>query len=243
MKEEVQSAALFVCEKLKVNHHLSDEQCDLFRTTLEDLMFKRFHNHWHPDKPLKGNAYRCLNINHEECVLDPMLKEAALESFIDVEDLRLTFPDGLALWVDPFDVSYRLGRKPICPIYKRYNSSKPPTYSQKHIFSMKGAAGQRPIVNSDLVSNSKLNTSAPSFVPTTRVTQDLSTIWTNSLTHNKQPSWNQNSSQDFYSYFQRNPDQKVYNRFHWHRSEKQQGERKLSNRSGFEFRNVAQVAY
>ena len=245
MKEEVQSAARFVCDKLKENQHLSDEQCELFKTTLEELMFQRFQNHWHPDKPLKGNAYRCLNINHEECVLDPMLKEAADESFIDVEDLRFTFPDGLALWVDPFDVSYRLGRRSICTIFKKFSNNRPTSKTKKTMgrFSTKVAAGQLPVINNDVVLNSKLNTSAPSFVPTTKANQDLSSIWTRNWNNNHQQPWGRSSNQEFYSYFQRNPDQKVYNRYHWHKNEKQQHEeQKLPNR-GFEFRNVAQEAY
>ena len=244
MKEEVQSAAHFVCEKLKENSHLSDEQCELFRTTLEELMLKRFENHWHPDKPLKGNAYRCININHEECVLDPMLNEAAMESFIDVEDLRTTFPDGLALWVDPYDVSYRLGRRSICPIFKRYNSNKPLSCTKKRMGNITARApiSQFPNAKSDVVLHSKLNTSAPSFVPTTMATQSLSSIWTSNWSGNYQP-WSRMSSQNQHSQFHRYPDQTIYNRYHWHRSEKeQQDDRQLSNRK-FEFRTVAQEAY
>ena len=244
MKEEIQSAAQFVCDKLKENNHLSDEQCDLFGTTLEELMLKRFENHWHPDKPLKGNAYRCININHEECVLDPMLREAAVESFIDVEDLRTTFPDGLALWVDPFDVSYRLGRRSICPIFKKYNSSKPLSSSKKRMGNtiMKAATVQFQHANNDVILKSKLNTSAPSFVPTNRATQDISSIWPRNWSENYSP-WSQSSYQDYNSYFQKHPDQKMYNRYHWHRNQKeQQEEKKLSSR-GFEFRSVAQEAY
>eukprot|EP00112_Aurelia_sp_Birch-Aquarium-sp1_P009668 Seg2105.2 transcript_id=Seg2105.2/GoldUCD/mRNA.D3Y31 product="Protein BTG1" protein_id=Seg2105.2/GoldUCD/D3Y31 len=289
MKDEVKSAAQFVCDKLKEKDFLSDEQCELFKTTLEELMLQRFDNHWHPEKPLKGNAYRCLNINHEECVLDPMLKQAAIESFIDLDDLRGIFPNGLALWVDPFDVSYRLGngrKAAICPIFKRYNPYKAPpqghqrkTYGVQnqhqysHQYSKVGVAGQRPNTVNELVSKSKLNTAAPSFIPTTqqstnfipttqqstifgltsqhqsttKPSQDLSQIWSKNFQNTQQQRWEQpsNSSQEFYSYFQRNADQKVYNRYHWHHEEHQQRpaqQKKLSGR-GFEFRTLAQEAY
>ena len=283
MKDEVKSAAQFVCDKLKEKDFLSDEQCELFKTTLEELMLQRFNNHWHPEKPLKGNAYRCLNINHEECVLDPMLKQAAIESFIDLDDLRVVFPDGLALWVDPFDVSYRLGtgrKAAICPIFKRHNPYKAPPQSHlrktngvqnQHQFSKMGAAGQRPNNVNELVSKSKLNTAAPSFIPTTqqssnfiattqhssifsptnqhqsttKASQDLSQIWSKNFQNTQQQRWQQQSNQEYYSYFQRTSDQKVYNRYHWHREDHQQQpaqEKKLSGR-GFEFRTVAQEAY
>lgn len=290
MKDEVKSAAQFVCDKLKEKDFLSDEQCELFKTTLEELMLERFENHWHPEKPLKGNAYRCLNINHEECVLDPMLKQAAIESFIDLDDLRGIFPNGLALWVDPFDVSYRLGngrKAPICPVFKRYNPYKaqPQGYQRRtygmqyqHQYSKMGAAGQRPNTVKELVSNSKLNTAAPSFIPTTqqsssfipttqqstsfaptqqstsfsipktsKPSQDLSQIWSKNFQNTQQQRWQQPSrqqpsNQEFYSYFQQNADQKVHNQFHWYRQEQQPQEKKLSGR-GFEFRNVAQEAY
>ena len=238
MKEEIQHATHFLCEKLKENKHLSDEQCELFGTTLESLMLQRFRNHWHPDKPLKGNAYRCININHEECVLDPMLKEAANESFIDAEDIKTTFPKGLALWVDPFDVSYRYGRKSICPIFKKYNSSKPFSNSKNSLVdsSKKATVFQLPNTSTNMVFNSKLNTSAPSFVPTTRVTQDLSSIWPTNY-HSF------NSGQDFYSHFRRYPEEKMYDRYHWHRNEKDQHEERRLANQGFEFRNVAQEVY
>lgn len=295
MKDEVQSAAQFVCDKLKEKDFLSDEQCELFKTTLEELMLQRFNNHWHPEKPLKGNAYRCLNINHEECVLDPMLKQAAIESFIDLDDLRVVFPDGLALWVDPYDVSYRLGtgrKAAICPIFKRYNPYKAPPQGQQrkthgvqnqhsHQISKIWAAGQRQNNVNELVSKSKLNTAAPSFIPTTqqssifapttqqssnfapitqqsssfaptnhhqaapKSSQDLSQIWSKNFQSSQQPRWQQQSNQEYYSYFQRNADQKVYNRYHWHREDHQaqpSQEKKLSGR-GFEFRSVAQEAY
>ncbi|XP_065056358.1 protein BTG3-like [Rhopilema esculentum] len=247
MKDEVTSAAQFICGKLKENYRLNNEQCERFKTNLEELMLQRFQNHWHPEKPLKGNAYRCININHVECVLDPMLKDAAVESFISIDELKATFPDGLALWVDPYDVSYRMGRRAICPIFKRYNPNKPQASNRQaakvpRYTTHNKAAGQRPNSGSDVVLNSKLNTSAPSFVPASQANQDFSSTWTKTWQTDQQRRDHQ-SNQGFYSYFQVNPDQGIYNRFHWHREDEQPQQAKKMQSRGFEFRNVAQEAY
>ncbi len=235
MKEEVGSAAKFVAEKVTEQNELSDEHGELFRTTLEELMVKRFENHWHPDKPLKGNAFRCLNINLEECCIDPLLREAAAESLIDVDDLTASFPGGLALWIDPFDVSYRLGRGSICPIYRRINPNKQKDTPKKE---KKVAQNVLAVQNSKLgPKNSRLNSQAPVFTPKS----DLASIWSKNFPNNNYQNYQyqqQQSNDTYYSYFQKDTDQKKYNRYHWHREEKQQNRQR-----GFEFRNFAQEVY
>lgn len=116
MKEEVCSAIKFLSEVLSRNSKVNQEQIKKFKDTLEQLITARFENHWHPKKPLKGNAFRCINID-ELTGIDPVLLTATKASGISPLVLLELFPGGLALWIDPGDVSCRIGKGSICPIY------------------------------------------------------------------------------------------------------------------------------
>ncbi|EDO43445.1 predicted protein, partial [Nematostella vectensis] len=106
MKNEVSSAVNFVVSNL-TNTSLSSEQVGQFKENLEQLITERFQDHWHPNKPLKGNAYRCLNV--DTTAIDPLLVKASLASGFSPLKLQEVFPDGLALWIDPEDVCCRVG--------------------------------------------------------------------------------------------------------------------------------------
>lgn len=121
MREEVYSACEFLCSNLHSNSYTSvtEEQVVTFRTVLGDLLVEKFTNHWYPDKPLRGNGFRCINIDKDSHIVDPMLVKAAKVSNISSGLLLSTFRSGLALWIDPGDVSYRTGRSlTIVQLYK-----------------------------------------------------------------------------------------------------------------------------
>lgn len=115
MKDEVRTAIKFLSEVLLRNSKVNEEQVQKFKDTLEQLMITKFQNHWHPSKPLKGNAFRCLNI--DTTAIDPVLLTATKASGILPTVLLEVFPGGLALWVDPGEVSCRIGKGSICPLY------------------------------------------------------------------------------------------------------------------------------
>lgn len=115
MRDEVRTAIKFLSEVLLRNSKVNEEQVQKFKDTLEQLMIAKFQNHWHPNKPLKGNAFRCLNIDHT--AIDPVLLTATKASGILPTVLLEIFPGGLALWVDPGEVSCRIGKGSICPLY------------------------------------------------------------------------------------------------------------------------------
>ena len=120
MKVEVRSAITFLTEVLLRNSKVNEEQANKFKAILEQLMIAKFQNHWHPNKPLKGNAFRCLNI--DTTAIDPVLLTATEASGISPTVLLDVFPGGLALWVDPGDVSCRIGKGSICPLYGEQNT-------------------------------------------------------------------------------------------------------------------------
>jgi protein Tob/BTG len=104
MHIEVRAALNFIIS------HLDDKlpriRLDIFEETLERKLIHKFDKHWYPDKPLKGSAFRCLRIGNP---IDPIIKQAAQESDISVNDIIENLPEGLSLWIDPEDVSYKIG--------------------------------------------------------------------------------------------------------------------------------------
>jgi len=129
MKTEISHAVTFLVETLKDKLPKTpdiEEKLYTMRTRLTNLLAERFENHWYADKPLKGSAYRCINISVEENSFDDTLRTAANDSGLTEDIVRGVFENGLALWIDPDDVSGRLGKGAIFPIYKKISENKSP---------------------------------------------------------------------------------------------------------------------
>jgi BTG family len=60
-----------------------------FGEELESALRDKFADHWYPDKPFKGSAYRCLKITDPA---DPVLNRAARESGNPVTDIIENLP-------------------------------------------------------------------------------------------------------------------------------------------------------
>ena len=87
---------------------MSVRRVNLFGEELENALRDKFQGHWYPDKPFKGSAYRCLKITDPS---DPVLNRAARESGNPITDIIENLPADLAVWIDPGEVSYRMGEK------------------------------------------------------------------------------------------------------------------------------------
>jgi len=85
---------------------LPRRRVDIFADELAKELAKKFRGHWYPSKPSKGSGYRCLLISHS---LDPVLVAATKESGLDLADVKSHLPEKLSLWIDPREVSYRIG--------------------------------------------------------------------------------------------------------------------------------------
>ncbi|XP_009325723.1 PREDICTED: protein BTG2 [Pygoscelis adeliae] len=71
---------------------------------------------WFPEKPFKGSGYRCIRINHK---MDPIISKAASQIGLSLPQLYQLLPSELTLWVDPYEVSYRIGEDgSICVLYE-----------------------------------------------------------------------------------------------------------------------------
>lgn len=108
MKSEVYAAADFITNLLRVggNSPLSDLQMVAFRDTLVVMMRDHYQNHWFPEKPFKGSGYRCIRMNG---LMDPLVAAAGQSCGLEPAFLRSLFPSELTMWVDPWEVSYRIG--------------------------------------------------------------------------------------------------------------------------------------
>lgn len=105
MKQEVKSAVDFLANILN-NRAVSDERVNIFNSTLQELLCRHYMNHWFPEKPFKGSGYRCIRINH---TLDPLIKNAGQTCGLTESEMCSLFPKELTMWIDPSEVSYRIG--------------------------------------------------------------------------------------------------------------------------------------
>ncbi|XP_050313053.1 protein Tob1-like [Anthonomus grandis grandis] len=106
MHIEVQVALNFVISYLY--NKLPRRRVNIFGEELEKALKEKFQGHWYPEKPFKGSAFRCLKTGDP---IDKVLERAARESGVPIQDILENLPQELAVWVDPGEVSYRIGEK------------------------------------------------------------------------------------------------------------------------------------
>ena len=116
MKLEIHSAVSFLAQLVRLQANgLTETQLELFKGALSELLSMRYRYHWFPDKPHRGSAYRCLRIN--SC-MDPVIAKAGETVGVPTDYLRRLFPSELTMWIDPAEVSYRIGENgSICILY------------------------------------------------------------------------------------------------------------------------------
>ena len=118
MKLELQSASNFLVHLVKLSSRISvaEEQLVKFRDSLVEVLRRRYRDHWFPEKPFKGSGYRCIRINGR---MDPVIAQAGEACGLDPSVIHATFPSELTMWIDPLEVSYRIGENgSICVLYE-----------------------------------------------------------------------------------------------------------------------------
>ena len=136
MREEVESAVNFVQHLIRRHtrdhvptHVLMEFHAQLVRALLHD-----YHDHWHPQEPSRGSAYRCLRINHK---MDPLVARAARLSGLPLAQLRRALPEELTLWIDPREVCYRIGENgSICPLFDDHERRTPDSNASSGVSSL-----------------------------------------------------------------------------------------------------------
>ncbi|KAL1124292.1 hypothetical protein AAG570_002060 [Ranatra chinensis] len=104
MREEISAAVLFLTRLIEKGENFNHDQLEHFKLNLSEVLVERFENHWFPDKPYKGQGYRCIRVNAVNR-RDPTLEKAARATGIKYEDMKL--PCELTIWVDPNEVCCR----------------------------------------------------------------------------------------------------------------------------------------
>lgn len=120
MHIEVQVALNFVISYLY--NKLPRRRVNIFGEELEKALKDKFKGHWYPEKPFKGSAFRCLKTGDP---VDPVLERAAKESGVPIQDVLENLPHELSVWVDPGEVSYRIGEKGAVKILFSESSADP----------------------------------------------------------------------------------------------------------------------
>ena len=106
MKDEIKSAVEFLSNILRTRDEVNEQQTSQFNAALRNLLTARYQGHWFPDKPFKGSGFRCIRLNHN---MDPLMLQAGRMCGLNQSFLETSFPPELTLWVDPMDVSFRIG--------------------------------------------------------------------------------------------------------------------------------------
>lgn len=121
---EIVSAADFLVHLLRLQAgQLSERQLELFKGSLTEVLRRRYRDHWFPDRPNRGSGYRCLRINGK---MDPVIAQAGANVGLLPTILHGLFPSELTMWIDPAEVSYRIGENgSICVLYERTGPLEP----------------------------------------------------------------------------------------------------------------------
>ncbi|XP_077192533.1 protein BTG3-like [Paroedura picta] len=106
MKEEVETGVRFLSRLVNRYDKMAKGQVERFGESLVTVLCERFSDHWYPENPVKGQAYRCIRINKWQKV-DASLLKACTDCGLDYSELAL--PREISIWIDPGEVSCRLG--------------------------------------------------------------------------------------------------------------------------------------
>ncbi|RZF48737.1 hypothetical protein LSTR_LSTR013821 [Laodelphax striatellus] len=106
MINEINRASLFLLKLMRSRDRLSKEEATSLRDALVAVMLTRYHNHWFPLTPHRGSAYRCIRVNQNS---DPVITAVGQITGLSGQKLRSWLPLEFTMWVDPNEVSYRIG--------------------------------------------------------------------------------------------------------------------------------------
>ena len=110
MIEEINSAVDFLPKIMNFKFsHISRQTVERFIQSLVGVLCEHYNNHWFPEKPVKGSGYRCLRTVKNK--MDPLLAKACVMSGLTQESLSQLLPAEFTMWIDPAEVSYRIGEE------------------------------------------------------------------------------------------------------------------------------------
>ncbi|KAJ9060707.1 hypothetical protein DSO57_1010769 [Entomophthora muscae] len=107
MEIEITNAFDLILRMINAPTLLTEPQISAWKSAFVGELTKRFSDHWLPESPFQGNAYRSLTVLNGE--VDPVLLETCQLAGIPASILKNSLPKELVIWVDPYVVSYRTG--------------------------------------------------------------------------------------------------------------------------------------
>ncbi|KAG5830799.1 hypothetical protein ANANG_G00314420 [Anguilla anguilla] len=142
MKPEIVAAVGFLSRFLRIKGNVNDRQVQIFSQSLQEILTEQYRHHWFPDRPCKGSGYRCIRINHK---MDPLVGQAGQHVGLSTQRLYGLLPSELTLWVDPFEVSYRIGEDgSICVLYESQPAAPAPQPPAGQPHQLQGGAAPGP---------------------------------------------------------------------------------------------------
>jgi protein Tob/BTG len=132
MKLELLSASNFLVHLVRLaRRNVPDSQLQKFNECLIEVLRRRYRDHWFPEKPFKGSGFRCLRINGK---MDPLIGQAGEAAGLTSKFLKQIFPGELTMWIDPLEVSYRIGENgSICVLYEHQEGVSEPWCPTIHL--------------------------------------------------------------------------------------------------------------
>jgi protein Tob/BTG len=104
MKNEIQTAVEFLVDLMR---GLPNDEAVAFKSSLANVLTSHYKDHWFPEKPCRGSAYRSIRVHQGR--MDPLIESAGVDAGLAVSFLIRICPSDLTIWIDPNEVSYRFG--------------------------------------------------------------------------------------------------------------------------------------
>ena len=109
MRPELQSVGNFLAYLIKTSttRKVKVAKLENFTTRVIEVLQRHYRHRWHIEQPWKGSNYREIKINPR--ARNPYITKAANMADIKEKNLYRSLPAYVCIWIDPLQVTYRIG--------------------------------------------------------------------------------------------------------------------------------------